>query len=488
MLQDPGPGTRGATREARCDETVPPTRWLPDHDDGASSAYTSTPSPTTDAGTPSTATTTPRPNFPSDLKKLACTWPGCTKAFNRPARLRDHLNSHTNARPFKCPHDGCDKDYIEDKHLKQHVKAVHTRERNFVCTRDGCGKRFVTGTRLNRHQAVHDGADRFRCADCGQSFRKRETLHKHVRKDHLGLPPHECPHPACPEAFGTKARLKRHFDRVHGDVKFWCAECGLAGRRVGFTTEPLLQQHLRDEHRDCIFCEYRSPSRHELERHVEAHHSGKSLEERRTHACALDGCAKSFTSKSNLAAHVRSAHRGVRFVCGQTALSGPDFGAWSGADGCSHGFSSKARLEDHVRFLHLGHVRPRMSRPPPRGPDVVDDLSGAADQAKRTVACPRCTHVFIRYHDLNVHLARDHGPLPVDPVLAPGPPVSAHDDPDALLAWPADAAPEDVFVALAGHGPPRDDWLGDEADVLLLARASPAPLPDPAVDPALAAP
>ncbi|KAM4057088.1 C2H2 transcription factor (TFIIIA) [Hirsutella rhossiliensis] len=470
--------------------------YMQDSDDEAASSYICTPSPEPDAETPVTTATTPRPKFPSDLKTLACTWPGCPKTFNRPARLRDHLNSHTNSRPFKCPYEGCDKDYIEDKHLKQHVKAVHTHERKYVCQREGCGKSFVTGTRLNRHQAVHEGADRFRCSDCGQSFRKKETLHKHVRKEHLDMPAHECPDPSCTEAFGTKSRLKRHFDKLHGEIKFWCTECGLKAaeegteNRVGFTTEVLLQEHLKKEHQDCIFCEYKSSSRYELEQHIETHHSGKSVEERKTHACTFDGCSKKFTKKSNLKVHIRTAHQGVRFVCGEAALAGPDFEGWSNSDGCGAKYGSKAGLEDHVRFLHLGHVRTRMSRPAGNAPDVVDDLSGAANQAKHTIPCPHCDDMFIRYHDLDVHLARDHDPADPTSLLAQAParPAFEQNHP-AQPAWPADMAQDDIFAAQMDYGPLRDEWLDDEANILLLARDPP---PDhasgPTIDPALAGP
>lgn len=448
------------------------------------------------AESPVTTATTPRAKFPSDLKTLACTWPGCPKTFNRPARLRDHLNSHTNSRPFKCPYDDCDKDYIEDKHLKQHVKAVHTRDRRYVCQRDGCGKTFVTGTRLKRHQAVHDGADRFRCPDCGQSFRKRETLHKHVRKDHLGVPAHECPEPGCGAAFDSKPALKRHHDKEHGDVRYWCDECGVqmanngSERRVGFTTEPLLQGHLKQEHQDCLFCDYKSPSRWELERHVEMRHSGKTVDDRKVHACPHSGCAKSFTKKSNLNIHIRTAHEGFRFVCGDVALSGPDFEAWSCGDGCGDRFSTKARLEDHVRFIHLGHERPRLSKPERPEPDVVDEISGMADQAKHTIPCPHCDRTFVRYHDLDVHLSKGHDDASSDPAsllaheVAPEPPAFAHDY--AQSAWPEDMAHEDIFAAEMEYGPPRDDWPEDEANMLLLMHDPPAEL-DPSIDPALAA-
>lgn len=473
------------------------------------------------ASSPATAATTPRARFPSDLKTLACTWPGCSKTFNRPARLRDHLNSHTNSRPFKCPYDGCAKDYIEDKHLKQHIKAWHTHERKYVCPRDGCDKSFVTGTRLRRHQAVHEGADRFRCADCGQSFRKKETLHKHIRRDHLNQPAFECPEPGCAAAFPSKPSLKRHRDKAHGEAKFWCAECPAP---VGFTTESLLQQHIRHEHQGCIFCDYRPASRWELERHVEMRHSGKTLQDRRTHACTHAGCGKSFTKRSNLNAHVRTAHEGFRFVCGAVDLSGLLFDAWDPAQGCGAKFSAKSRLEDHVRFVHLGQQRPRLSGPV-AATDPIDDIAGVAAAPGQAVACPGCDGLFRRYHDLDVHLARHPGhrrdgandgdddgdgddggdgdanadsaapapapalplPLPLSPDTPepPQPPPFAQDC-YVESAWPPDGPrdDDDLFAAQMDYGPPRDDWLDDEANILLLARDPPA---DANIDPALCA-
>lgn len=475
---------------------------LPDLDDGDDDFTPHTPaSSIVDASSPATTATTPRAKFPSDLKTLACTWPGCPKTFNRPARLRDHLNSHTNSRPFKCPYDGCDKDYIEDKHLKQHIKAWHTQERKYVCQREGCGKSFVTGTRLRRHQAVHEGADRFRCSDCGQSFRKKETLHKHVRKDHLNQPAFECPEPGCDEAFPSKPSLKRHRDKVHGEIKFWCNECAVttnqdgSEERVGFTTELLLQQHVKQEHQNCIFCEYKSSSRWELEQHVEMRHSGKTVADRKTHACTYEGCDKKFTKKSNLTAHIRTAHEGFRFVCGDVDLSGPDFAAWTKDQGCGDKFSTKSRLEDHVRFIHLGHQRPKLSKPGGSQTDFIDDISGAATQAKQTIPCPHCAETFIRYHDLDVHMGKCHDPVhgdmtpdpasflaPAHGMMAPG--LHQFEQDYVQSAWPPDMPHEEIFAAQMDYGPPQDDWLQDEANILLLARETPGPF-DHSIDPTL---
>ncbi|KAJ3527482.1 hypothetical protein NM208_g10682 [Fusarium decemcellulare] len=450
--------------------------------------------------TVNTAATTPRPKFPSDLKTLACTWPGCPKTFNRPARLRDHLNSHTNSRPFKCTYDDCDKDYIEDKHLKQHIKAVHTLERKHVCPKEGCGKSFVTGTRLKRHQAVHEGEERFRCQECGQSFRKKETLNKHVRKDHQGLPALPCPEAGCNEAFDSKAALKRHRERDHGEAKFWCGECGLkqmpdgTEQRVGFTTEALLQAHVRQEHQNCLFCDFKSATRWELEKHVEMYHSGQTVEDRKTIPCPYADCIKKFTKKSNLNAHIRTAHEGFRFICGEVDISGADLQGWSNDQGCGDKFSTKVRLEDHIRYKHLGQERPKLSKPgSSQQVNIIDEISGATNQAERNIACPHCNEAFIRYHDLDMHLQQYHNPssqtTEADPAL-----FLSEDqlDPSQLFfgdnfsgtpMWPGALQENDIFAAQMDYGPPHDDWPEDEANILLLAREPEGQ--DPLIDPAL---
>lgn len=412
--------------------------------------------------------------------------------------MRDHLNSHTNSRPFKCPYDDCGKDYTVDKHLKQHIKAVHTQERKHVCQREGCGKSFVTGTRLKRHQAVHEGADRFRCSDCGQSFRKKDTLHKHIRKDHQNLPTHPCTEPGCDAAFDTKTSLKRHRERDHGEPKFWCAECGVktledgTPQRVGFTTEHLLQIHLKQEHQDCMFCDFKSSTQGELERHIEMYHSGKSVEDRRTEECPYPGCDKRFTNKSNRNNHVRTAHEGFRYVCGEVELSGPGLEGWSNDQGCGDKFCAKARLEDHVRYIHLGLERPKLSTAAPlsqkeqKPQSIIDDISGVAIQARTNVSCPQCPEVFIRYADLDIHINRTHTPDAGIPFLneEQSPPFMFSATEDSFTSmWPDGMAHEEVFAAQMDYGAVNDDWAEDEANILLLARDPPDL--DGTIDPAL---
>lgn len=487
----PPPGMQSPSKKLQLDIPIHgPAAY--DDDDDNDDEY----DPSTAAQTPSsfigdeepsspatTAATTPRAKFPSDLKTLPCTWPGCPKTFNRPARLRDHLNSHTNSRPFACPYDGCDKDYTVDKHLKQHIKAVHTHERRHVCQREGCGKSFVTGTRLKRHQAVHEGAERFRCGACGQSFRKRDTLNKHVRKDHEGRKAFSCAEPGCQAEFETKASLNRHREREHGEAKYWCDECGPRPQpdgtvqRVGFTTELLLQAHVKQEHQNCMFCDFKSSRHCSLEQHIEMYHSGKTVQERKTWECTHDGCSKKFTSKSNRTNHIRTAHEGVRFVCGEFYISGPGFAGWSNAQGCGDKFSAKARLEDHVRYVHLGQERPKVSVPVQAHPaNFLDDLSGIALMEKANVHCSSCDEVFTRYADLETHIERVHKEPPESDLFnlnTLSTPVPSMFEEEFASTWPHGAPQEEIFAAQMDYDPPDDGWAEDEANILLLARDSP---------------
>lgn len=382
--------------------------------------------PTTTVAATSINTTTTRASrrFPSDLKTIRCTFAGCTKTFNRPARLAAHLRSHTNDRPFKCPYDDCDKDYLEEKHLSQHIKGSHTHDRKYTCPEPGCGKSFVTNTRLRRHALVHEGADRYRCrgyGDCDQSFRKHQTLQRHIRTAHLGQSAYPCGNDGCNAGFDTASALRRHVEREHGDLKFWCDECNVeaegednGGRRVGFTTMLLLQAHIKKEHNNCAFCGVRCGTQNDMMRHVELYHSAKTVEDRKTIACTWEGCDKKFTRVSNLNTHIKSAHEGHRFVCGQTDTYDakvPDIADWNFAEeGCGQGFTTRVKLEEHILHVHLGKKRPPKLYPVPSMNAQVQQAQQALLDS-RDLPCPvlGCVARFIRHADLDRHIQNDHG-------------------------------------------------------------------------------
>ncbi|KAI0180179.1 hypothetical protein GGR52DRAFT_530132 [Hypoxylon sp. FL1284] len=390
----------------------------------------------------------PAHKFPSDFKTIRCTHPGCTKTFNRPARLAAHLRSHNNERPYKCTVPGCDKDYMEEKHLRQHMKGSHSAEREYVCAEPDCGKSFTTATRLRRHQAVHEGQDRFRCRDyppCNQSFRKHQTLERHIRAEHLHVSPFTCEFQdgetgaVCGAGFDNAGALRKHQEREHGEVRFWCIECGAGEdddgeqQRVGFTTMALLQAHIKACHFRCMFCGAHFNGRTDLEEHIESQHASppKSIEERKTVACTWPDCDKTFTKVSNMNVHVRSVHEGRRFVCGQVNLTGAEgLAAWEQSDGCGESFVTKANLENHVRYVHLGMERPeanKANKPKPKAPLTFLESLTAGKGTRRTLPCtmPGCKRKFVDAGQLEAHVQSEHGILQAlmpqgtaDPVLS----------------------------------------------------------------------
>ncbi|KFY36169.1 hypothetical protein V494_05249 [Pseudogymnoascus sp. VKM F-4513 (FW-928)] len=439
---------RGSSKRVKTESAIDPAFFSSDSEDDdnysdhgeSGGSDDEEPEPTE---TPQTPFSPPQRKFPSELKTIKCTYEGCTKTFNRPVRLASHLRSHTNERPFACTYPDCDKAYIEEKHLKQHIKGSHTHERNHHCDWEGCTKSFLTATRLRRHQAAHGGHERFRCTEyppCTETFRKHQTLQRHIRSDHLKLTPFPCTfidpttNVQCTAGYDSAGALRKHEDRLHGALRFWCDVCTSEGapQPAGFPTNNQLAKHIRNEHANCIFCDLRCSSERELQRHIETFHAAtSSTTARKQIPCTYPGCDKSFTKKYNLDVHVRTSHEGQRFICGQTDFSkSVKLRTWDGSDACGKDFVSKVNLEDHIRTQHLGlpsTVNARrvkknsIGAKPRKAKAVMDDAINAltgtdyAQDPVRNIPCDigGCSWMFSRDYDLIQHKRVKHGIVPV---------------------------------------------------------------------------
>ncbi|KAF8475995.1 hypothetical protein BDZ91DRAFT_710714 [Kalaharituber pfeilii] len=179
-------------------------------------------------------------------KVYTCTYPNCTKSFDRPCRLDDHLNTHTGQRPHVCT--DCGKSFFRDSHLRAHKKAVHEKNFSYQCdilvqdpaSLDGdtkrCGRTFATAQHLKRHMESHQQRFPHNCTEyppCTAGFRKKTQLGRHIRTEHLGLKPFACkymseedPSVNCSMSFETKGKLESHVNREHkGVAKYFCEEC-----------------------------------------------------------------------------------------------------------------------------------------------------------------------------------------------------------------------------------------------------------------------
>jgi uncharacterized Zn-finger protein len=360
-----------------------------------------------DGQTSSTPLTTPSPPHnkrPSDIKKLACHYDDCDKTFNRQARLNEHLRSHTNTRPFKCPH--CPKNFLRDSHLKHHVKSAHSNVRDYTCSHIGCGKSFATGTRLRRHEATHSGQNKYTCTGyegCNQTFRKRETLSRHILQAHEQKKPFPCTEinsntgETCQKRFDTAEKLKSHQRSMHDPTKFTCTICtqaqAMAYREQSnfdyevtvpyFSTYSGLKKHVDTAHPPtCGSCSLQFKTPKELSRHVELVHNiadANSVAKEEAHHCP-HACGRSFSKKGNLIVHVKTVHEKRRdFVCGQTEVSLSEITSDIELAGCGRDFTSKSTLEEHIRTAHLGMQAKRVERNKKRRAEKREAEDGDGD-------------------------------------------------------------------------------------------------------------
>lgn len=377
--------------------------------------------------TSKTTSTAKKPTAPRRDKRLACPYDDCSRVFNRPSLLDEHIRSHTGDRPFPCLYPDCDSAFQRQWHLDRHVKLQHS-EGDHACPREGCEKSFNSSADLQKHvNGRHDRQGKHKCigfAHCSQTFRKAVTLQRHVDKDHLKKDPFRCTKRCnesgrpCKATFNTKKKLKSHERSVHqsgAEQQYWCTLCASNPDKPGKGFAQLfnLQRHIESHHVE----EFKK----ELREDVESPQGETVSDCLKTFTCTESGCGRSFTRKRNLTSHTRLCHKD-RLECGVFDLSrSKGLENWDGKNACGKTFTSKLGLEKHVRRQHLGEParvfkpKSKSDRPERKTADssLLSKLTGQgyAEESGRHIPClvENCNYRFTRHYDLEVHFAAFHG-------------------------------------------------------------------------------
>lgn len=112
-------------------------------------------------------------NEKSQNKNHVCSF--CGKIVNTRKDLRSHLRSHNLVKRFACDFEGCEKAFRYQHHLVNH-KRIHTQSSPFQC--DECTATFRQKYALTLHKRKHE-RNFIECEKCKSQFVMQNQLKKH---------------------------------------------------------------------------------------------------------------------------------------------------------------------------------------------------------------------------------------------------------------------------------------------------------------------
>jgi len=244
--------------------------------------------------------------------------PFCEKQFRDSSKLKYHINTHTNERPFIC--EVCQHSFNHPRHLRRHI-LLH-KEKTLVCHH--CPKTFSDQSLLDLH--LKGVGQSFQCTLCGNVYARKQFLQAHERREHTGETPYACNY--CEEQFNMSYKLKDHINKQHSSVPlplFVCEFCGKEYKKKSCMLEHA-NTHSGEPVNKCDICHQSFNTKTAFRHHLNIHEGKFECEE----------CGKCFGSPRNLDIH-KKVHSGVKdFQCSV----------------CVKAYSSIRSLQMHLEIKH----------------------------------------------------------------------------------------------------------------------------------------
>ena len=107
----------------------------------------------------------------------------CDKTYKLLCVRNKHLLTHGERTYYKCIL--CDKKYLEKTALNNHIQIIHNDKRE-IC--DICNAVFLHKITLNAHKRIHNGT-LFKCIyeNCDKSYITNTVLQEHIKVVHLNI-------------------------------------------------------------------------------------------------------------------------------------------------------------------------------------------------------------------------------------------------------------------------------------------------------------
>ena len=231
-------------------------------------------------------------------EKLPCSH--CNKLYISEASLNDHIkriHKRDKAVRFQCSQ--CDVTFATNRTLKNHVQVVHG-EKTMKC--DQCDKSYATLMTLKVHQKSAHLQKRFKCTQCEvKSFKSELQLAKHGITEHN----HDSfPCNLCEKIFPTRNSLQSHIHRLHDSTEKWsCKVCSFSTiHKQDFIRH--MRIHTGEKGFQCKICSMEFSTKTHLNRHSKTHVSPS----KRKTPFACDSCESSFDEKNQLVRHKQRVH------------------------------------------------------------------------------------------------------------------------------------------------------------------------------------
>jgi len=281
--------------------------------------------------------------------------PVCHKLLRDNYKLKYHLNTHTNERPFSC--EVCQSRFKCTRDLNKHSK--HHKEKNIDCHH--CTKKFPDKESLYNH--VKHASEQFLCNTCGRKFKSKAYLQSHERNKHTGETPFLCA--LCDVRFTMSWKLKRHNDKEHPTSTEEPYVCGFCGKE--YRKKQVFKEHEKTHSdaltgkfsNECHICQKTFKTRDALRHHQFLHDKKFECEQ----------CGKCFGYSRNLELHLKS-HKGIKdFQC----------------HNCTKAFYSLRSLKMHMEIKHM---------------TVFDK--------KASFVCDKCDKKYTNQPSLDRHNMKEH--------------------------------------------------------------------------------